>query len=145
MFGFNKKNLGTVVDERRINKVVDYTCISPLMTQKELEKKLCVAYKNKYYSVCVNPINVKFASNYATVRLKGQVVVGTVVGFPLGETTIDVKVYEIKKGSTIYASFFVLLFYYSPNSALWNAVIVKSLSIFLKCSSTLTFASRVYS
>ena len=97
MFGFNKKNLGTTVDERRINKIVDYTCISPLMTQKELEKKLCVAYKNKYYSVCVNPINVKFASNYATVRLKGQVVIGTVIGFPLGETTIDTKVYEIKK------------------------------------------------
>lgn len=97
MFGFSKKNNGGVVDERRINKIVDYTCISPLMTQKELEKKLCIAYKNKYYLVCVNPINVKFAKSYSSVKLKGQVLIGCVIGFPLGETTIDTKVYEIKK------------------------------------------------
>lgn len=98
MFGFGKKNkVEARVDERHINKIVDYTCISSTMTTKELEKKMCVAYKNKYYLVCVNPINVKFASEYAKLRLKGSIKIGTVIGFPLGETTTDVKLYEMKK------------------------------------------------
>ena len=61
------------------------------------EKKLCVAYKRKYYSICVNPINVKFAASYVNLKLKNTIKVGTVIGFPLGETSTDVKLYELKK------------------------------------------------
>ena len=98
MFGFRKKSESEVfVDEKHINKVVDYTCISPTLTTKELEKKLCVAYKRKYYSICVNPINVKFAVSFVNLKLKNTIKVGTVIGFPLGETSTDVKLYELKK------------------------------------------------
>lgn len=98
MFGLGKKiKCANEVDEKHLNKIVDYTCISPIMTTKELEKKMCVAYKNKYYLVCVNPVNVRFAASYAKLRLKGVVKIGAVIGFPLGETSTDVKLYELKK------------------------------------------------
>ena len=46
MFGFGRKNKKEklFIDEKKINKIVDYTCISPVLTKKELEKAMCVAY-----------------------------------------------------------------------------------------------------
>lgn len=98
LLGFKKHKQTTgCIDEKHINKIVDYTCILPTLTKKELEKKLCVAYKNKYYSVCVNPVNVKDAKDYCEFKLKGTVKVVCQVGFPLGENTTEAKVFELKK------------------------------------------------
>ena len=99
MFGFGRKNKQekTVVDEKRIHRIIDYTCISPVMTKKELERAMCIAYKNKYNSIVVNPINVAQARAYIDLRLKSTINLVSVIGFPLGETTTEVKLYEIKK------------------------------------------------
>lgn len=99
MFGSGRRNKKEkpVVDEKRINKIVDYTCISPILTRKELEKAMCVAYKNKYHSIVVNPINVSQAKTYIDLKLKSTIKLVTVIGFPLGETPTEVKLYEIKK------------------------------------------------
>lgn len=98
MFGF-KNNLKEkpIVEEKYINRIVDFTCISPTVTRKELERALCVAYKNKYYSIVVNPINVSYAKSFADLRLKSSIKVVSTIGFPLGETPTEVKLYEIKK------------------------------------------------
>jgi len=99
MFGFGRKNKKNkpVVDEKRIHRIVDYTCISPVLNKKELEKAMCVAYKNKYYSIVVNPINVSLARAYIDLRLKSTINLVSVIGYPLGETPTEVKLYEMKK------------------------------------------------
>ena len=98
MFGFKKSSKEKpIVDEKHLNRIVDFTCILPTMTKKELERAMCVAYKNKYGSIVVNPINVNYARSYVDYRLKSALKVVSVIGFPLGETPTEVKLYEIKK------------------------------------------------
>lgn len=99
LFGsrFLKDKNASGVTEKNINKIVDYTCILPTLTKKELEKKLCVAYKNRCYSICVNPVNVKDAYDYIKVKLKGALKLVCQVGFPLGESATETKVFELKK------------------------------------------------
>ena len=97
MFGFGKKTGVTEINEKHLNKIVDYTCISPLVTKKDLERMMCVAYKNKYHAIVVNPINVEFARSYIDLRLKSSIELVSVIGYPLGETLTDVKLLEIKR------------------------------------------------
>ena len=98
MFGFGKKQFHMQeISEKHLNKIVDFTCISPLITNKELERMLCVVYKNKYKSIVVNPINVEFARSYIDIRLKSTISLASVIGYPLGETPTEVKLFEIKK------------------------------------------------
>ncbi len=100
MFLFRKKiknDYGFCIDEKNLNRVVDYTLLDPTATKKDLEKFLCVAYKNKYYSVCVNPINVAFAKRYIEYKFKGNLLISCVIGFPLGENTTETKLSEIKQ------------------------------------------------
>ena len=60
-------------------------------TKAEVLKTLQEAKEYNFRCVCVNPVNVKLASDY----LKGtEVSVVTVVGFPLGQSTTESKVLE---------------------------------------------------
>ena len=98
MFGFKRRSESKQeVSEKHLNKIVDFTCISPILTKKELERAMCVAYKNKYCSIVVNPINVAYARSYIDLRLKSTIGLVSVIGYPLGETPTEVKLYEIKK------------------------------------------------
>ena len=98
MFGVKVKNDYEIkVDERRVNKVVDYTLLSPSATAKDIEKFLCTAHKNKYYAVCVNPINVAYVRRFVDYKFKGDLKVVSVVGFPLGEHLTETKIYEMKQ------------------------------------------------
>lgn len=97
MFLFGRKTVATEVNEKQLNRIVDYTCISPLITLKELERAMCVAYKNKYHAIVVNPINVEFARSYIDLRLKSTISLVSVIGYPLGEVQTEVKLFEIKR------------------------------------------------
>ncbi len=92
-----KNEYGLNIDEKSINKVIDYTLLDPSATKKDVEKFLCVAHKNKYYSVCINPINVNFAKKFIEYKFKDSLVISCVIGFPLGENLTETKVYEIKR------------------------------------------------
>lgn len=92
-----KNDYGVNIDEKNVNKLVDFTLLNPTATHKELEKFMCCAYKNKYYSVCVNPINVDFCKKYIEYRFKGNLKVVAVISFPLGANALDTKVFEVKK------------------------------------------------
>ena len=99
MFGIKKKvNQLTAgeVSEKNLNQIIDFTLLKPTTTFKELENFLSVAYKNKYYSVCVNPVNVKYAKRYIANKFKDRLKVCSVVGFPLGENATEIKVAESK-------------------------------------------------
>lgn len=74
-------------------KYIDHTLLKPQASQAEI-KTLCEeARKYGFFSVCVNPYWVPFCKE----QLKGSdVKVCTVIGFPLGANTTEVKVYEAK-------------------------------------------------
>jgi deoxyribose-phosphate aldolase len=75
-----------------INKTIDHTLLKPATNEQIIT--LCrEASENDFASVCVNPVNVKLAAK----ELEGtDVKVCTVVGFPLGENTAEVKAFETK-------------------------------------------------
>lgn len=74
-----------------LNKYIDYTNLKADATHEDI-KALCEgAINNKFEAVCVNPYYVE----YAKELLQGtNVLVDTVIGFPLGMNAISVKEYE---------------------------------------------------
>jgi deoxyribose-phosphate aldolase len=72
-------------------KLIDHTLLKPEATREEVAKLCHEAAEYGFYAVMVNPCNI--AQCRAGLRGTG-VVVGTVVGFPLGATTTTSKLAE---------------------------------------------------
>lgn len=84
----------------KINKLIDHTLLKAFATPSDIERICDEAKQYDFKSVCVNPANVSLASKC----LKGSdVLVCTVIGFPLGTNTTATKVFEtedaIKNGA----------------------------------------------
>lgn len=74
-------------------KYIDHTLLKADATKAEIDKIIDEAKKYNFASVCLNPHWVP----YAAEKLKNtEVKVCTVIGFPLGATTTDTKVFEAK-------------------------------------------------
>jgi deoxyribose-phosphate aldolase len=74
--------------------LIDHTLLKPEATQAEIETLCREAAEFTFATVCINPTWVKLAARL----LRGSGVgVCTVVGFPLGATTPDVKQYETRR------------------------------------------------
>lgn len=72
----------------------DHTILKPDATADQIETLCDEAIACTFFSVCVNPVRVKQASQ----RLAGsEVKVCSVVGFPLGAHSAEVKAYETRK------------------------------------------------
>lgn len=84
-----------------VAKYIDHTLLKPDSTREQIDKILGEAKKYQFKSVCINPTHVSYASQQL---LDTDVLVCTVIGFPLGATTTDVKVFEtenaIKNGAS---------------------------------------------
>ncbi len=85
---------------KNIASLIDHTILKPDATIEQVEKICEEAKSYEFASVCVNPYYVSFVSD----KLKDSVVKTTsVVGFPLGANTTEVKRYEtcdaIKNGA----------------------------------------------
>ena len=84
-----------------VAKYIDHTLLKPDSTREQIDKILEEAKKYQFKSVCINPTHVSYASQQF---LDTDVLVCTVIGFPLGATTTDVKVFEtenaIKNGAS---------------------------------------------
>lgn len=80
-----------------LNSKIDFTLLDPRATASDLERLCDIAYKNKYYSVCVNSVNVSFVKGYIAKNFSNELKVVSVVGFPLGACVIDVKAEEMKQ------------------------------------------------
>lgn len=76
-----------------VAKYIDHTLLKPDSTREQIDKILEEAKKYQFKSVCINPTHVSYASQQL---LDTDVLVCTVIGFPLGATTTDVKVFETK-------------------------------------------------
>ena len=80
-----------------LNSMIDFTLLDPRATYFDIERLCDIAYKNQYYAVCVNPVNVAFARGYIVKNLLGSLKVVSVIGFPLGANSIEVKCFEVKE------------------------------------------------
>lgn len=74
-----------------LNEYIDHTNLNRSATKSEIEKLCKEAVEYKFASVCVHPYYVAYAKK---LLKKSKVKVCTVVGFPLGMNTTEVKVYE---------------------------------------------------
>lgn len=82
------------MDKKKIASMIDHTILKPEATSADVEKICAEAVKYGFASVCINPCHVKRAAEL----LKGSSVkTCTVIGFPLGANTTEVKVYEASK------------------------------------------------
>lgn len=78
---------------KEIAKMIDHTLLKPA-TEDQIATLCDEALTHGFASVCVNPCFVEFAAK----KLHGsEVKVCTVIGFPLGENTTAVKVFEAQK------------------------------------------------
>jgi deoxyribose-phosphate aldolase len=74
-----------------IAKMIDHSILHPTLTDNDLRRECEVARKYNVASVCVKPYAVKQAKEF----LKGSnVLVGCVIGFPAGNSSIVVKAFE---------------------------------------------------
>ena len=77
-----------------INKYIDHTNLKPTATRRDIEKLCVEAARWNFASVCVNPVHVPLAK----ALLKGtEVKICTVIGFPLGANSTEMKVAEAKE------------------------------------------------
>jgi deoxyribose-phosphate aldolase len=80
--------------ERGVAGLIDHTLLKPDATASDIDQLCREAAEWKFATVCVNPTWVAHAAG----RLRGSGVgVCSVVGFPLGATTPDVKQYEARR------------------------------------------------
>jgi deoxyribose-phosphate aldolase len=88
------------VTEKDLTGLIDHTLLRPDAAHEDI-KRLCEgALQFGFYSVCINPCFIKLAKEllkYSDVR------VTTVIGFPLGMTLTEVKVYEAMNASLLGA------------------------------------------
>ena len=75
----------------KLNKYIDHTLLKADASQEQIMNLIEEATEHDFASVCVNPTWVAFAAQ----ALKGtDVKVCTVIGFPLGANTPEVKAFE---------------------------------------------------
>src|SRR4051812_38624307 len=83
--------LGATFDWRTAARMIDHTLLSCDATSQQVSTLCAEAVQFGFFSVMVNPSNVA----QCVVELRGtSVIVGTVVGFPLGATTSGAKLAE---------------------------------------------------
>ncbi|MFF6013958.1 deoxyribose-phosphate aldolase [Lysinibacillus fusiformis] len=79
--------------EQNFARMIDHTLLKAEATKEQIEKLCAEAKQFNFASVCVNPTWVKQSSEL----LQGSdVLVCTVIGFPLGANTPAVKAFEVK-------------------------------------------------
>lgn len=76
------------------NKFIDHTALKADTDIKQIEKLCAEAKEYDFFSVCVNSYYVKKA---AALLSGSSVKVCTVVGFPLGASTMEIKRFEAMK------------------------------------------------
>lgn len=77
-----------------VAQLIDHTLLKPDASRQDIEALCREAAQYKFATVCVNPCWVALCAE----RLAGTgVLVCSVVGFPLGATTADVKAFETRR------------------------------------------------
>lgn len=83
--------VGIIPEDRSLAGMIDHTLLKPDATSDKIAQLCFEAKKYHFASVCVNPTHVKLC---ATLLKDSDVKVCTVIGFPLGATSPEVKAFE---------------------------------------------------
>ena len=86
-------NSATITYEQ-LAKTIDHSILRPELTEADVVAGCVLANNYHVASVCVKPCHVKLAKK---LLLGSDVEVGTVVGFPHGNSTIATKVFETQE------------------------------------------------
>lgn len=76
---------------REIAKMIDHSLLHPTLTDAELREGCAIALKYDVASVCIKPYAVAMAKE---LLAGSDVLVGTVIGFPAGNSATAIKVAE---------------------------------------------------
>lgn len=93
--GFTHDASGTYtpISLDKVGSIIDHTLLKPEATPEQIDQLCAEAKQYQFASVCVNPVYVaRSAKNLAGSDVK----VCTVIGFPLGANTPEVKAFEAK-------------------------------------------------
>ena len=83
--------IGVIPQDLKLAKMIDHTLLKPDATQEQIAQLCFEARKYGFASVCINPTWVEMCAKL----LEGSSVkVCTVIGFPLGATSPEVKAFE---------------------------------------------------
>ena len=86
--------VGVLPPDRALARYIDHTLLKPEATPSQVEQLCAEAREYHFASVCVNPSYVPLCAQL----LRGSdVLVCTVVGFPLGATTSETKAFEARQ------------------------------------------------
>jgi len=94
---FKKKGIPQLKKEVNLASMIDHTILKPEALPEEIVKLCDEAKQYKFASVCVNPSYVTMCSELLE---NSDVKVCTVIGFPLGATTAESKVFEAVQAAT---------------------------------------------
>ena len=83
--------LGIIPEDKSLARTIDHTLLKPDATADQIAQLCFEARKYHFASVCVNPTNVKLCTDLLS---GSDVKVCTVIGFPLGATSTEVKAFE---------------------------------------------------
>ena len=77
-----------------ISGYIDHTLLKPCVTYDEINNLCKEALKYKFHSICINPF---FVSHARKVINGAALKICSVVSFPLGQSTKDLKIFEAKR------------------------------------------------
>lgn len=83
-----------------IARLIDHTLLKPEATPEQIERLCAEAREHGFASVCVNPSYVALA---ARLLSGSATLVCTVIGFPLGATTSETKLFEAQQALNLGA------------------------------------------
>lgn len=84
------------VTRQQIAKMIDHSLLHPTMTDEEVQQGLEIARKYQTATACVKPYSIPQAKKH----LQGSgVAVCPVIGFPAGNSTTEVKVFEAERAA----------------------------------------------
>src|SRR5271169_3847550 len=85
---------------KELARYIDQTLLTPHATEADIIKLCKGAMRNNFYSVCVHPYYVPLCK---AILSGHDIKVTTVIGFPLGMTMKNIKVYEAMQ-SVLYGA-----------------------------------------
>ena len=83
-----------MADVAELAKMIDHSLLQPVLTDRQLRDGCELALRYRVASVCIKPYAVKMA---AEILRGSDVLVGTVTGFPHGNSAIEIKVAETER------------------------------------------------
>jgi deoxyribose-phosphate aldolase len=86
--------------KKEIAGLIDHTLLRPDANREDIKKLCKEAIQYNFYSVCIHPF---FITPAKQLLKDSPVKITTVIGFPLGMTLAEVKVYEARNASLMGA------------------------------------------